>query len=525
MLESLPPEARQPATFSRRRLLQLGGAGALVLGGGLAGIRLLDAGPSSPTAAAVGPSSPAVAEAEAARATTGQVVRRSLRAAPATVDLGGTTVQTWAFDGTVPGQEIRGNVGDELRVTLTNDLPQDTSIHWHGLALRNDMDGVPGLTQDPIRPGSTFEYAFLLPHPGTFFFHPHVGVQIDKGLQAPLVIEDPTEPGSYDEEVVLVLDDWTDGLGDSPEDLLEGFRRTGMDMGGMAMGEMDMGDMGGMSGDGMVADPAQPLGQDTGDVAYPAHVINGRLPAAPFTVASAPGRRIRFRMVNSGGDTPYRFAIGGHRLTVTHADGFPVRPVDVDTLLIGMGERYDVVVTAGDGAFPIVSVPEGKDDPAGFAVLRTASGSVPPPDVRPAELGGRLLSYAELSPTEDAALPVREPDRQFDLLLTLGDGGRQWLINGKAYGDHEPMGIEAGERVRLVMSNQSMMFHPMHLHGHTFAVADRTGRGLRKDTINVLPRQELAVDFEADNPGQWLVHCHNIYHGELGMMTVVSYVQ
>ena len=111
-----------------------------------------------------------------------------------------------------------------------------------------------------------------------------------------------------------------------------------------------------------------------------------------------------------------------------------------------------------------------------------------------------------------------------DLLLEMADGGRRWLINGKAFPDHEPMGIRAGERVRVVMSNQSTMFHPMHLHGHTFAVADRAGRGLRKDTINVLPGQELSVDFDADNPGQWLVHCHNVYHGELGMMAVLSYV-
>lgn len=507
--------------MNRRRFLQVGGVGAVLVGGSLAGVRMLG-DPSPAGASPVGPSSAAVGEAEAARATTGQVVRRSLRAAPASVDLGGATVQTWAFDGTVPGQEIRARVGDELRVTLTNDLPEPTSIHWHGLALRNDMDGVPDVTQQAVAPGDTFEYRFVLPHPGSYFFHPHVGVQLDRGLQAPLIIEDPTEPGDYDEEVVLVLDDWTDGLGDSPEDILGGLRRNGMSMGGMAMGDMDMGDMD-MGGD-LAVDPANPLGDDTGDVAYPGHLINGRLPAAPFTVTSAPGRRIRFRMVNSGGDTAYRFAIGGHRLTVTHSDGFPVRPVEVDALIIGMGERYDVVVTAGDGAFPIVAVPEGKDDPAGFAVLRTASGSVPAPDIRPAELGGRLMSYADLAPTDDVALPARRPDRTVELLLEMADGGRRWLINGRAFPDHRPMDIRAGERVRLVMSNQSTMFHPMHLHGHTFAVADRAGRGLRKDTVNVLPGQELSVDFDADNPGQWLVHCHNVYHGELGMMAVLSYV-
>ena len=407
---------------------------------------------------------------------------------------------------------------------FTNALPDPTTVHWHGVALRNDMDGVPTVTQDAIGSGRSFDYSFVVPEPGTYFFHPHVGVQLDRGLQAPLIVEDPSEPGAYDQETVLVLDDWTDGWGDSPPDILARLRRdgmtgmAGMDMGGPSMGGMDMGGM------PMGGSAAAPLGQDTGDVRYPVHLINGRVPDAPSTINSAPGRRIRLRLINAGSDTAYRFAVGGHRLTVTHSDGFPVRPVEVDTLILGMGERYDVVITAADGAFPIVAVPEGKADAPGFAVLRTASGNAPPADTRPAELTGRLLSYADLSPTDEVTFSRREPDRQIDVRLTMANGGRQWLINGRAFDDHEPLDIEAGERVRLVMSNQSMMFHPMHLHGHTFALANGGGRGLRKDTVNVLPMQRLAVDLQADNPGQWALHCHNVYHGELGMMTVLSYV-
>ncbi|GAA3164500.1 multicopper oxidase family protein [Blastococcus jejuensis] len=498
--------------LSRRRFLQLGAAGGLVVGGGLAGLQFVGEDTPSP----IGPRSPAVAQAEAARTSTGRAVQRRLRVAPATLDLGGTTVQTWAFDETVPGPEIRANVGDELHVHVRNSLPDPTTIHWHGVALRNDMDGVPGLTQAAVEPGSVFDYSFVLPHPGTYFFHPHVGVQLDTALYAPLIVEDPAESGNYDEEAVLVLDDWTDGLGDSPTDVLAMLKRNGMEMGGMEMGGMEMG--------GMEADPEAPLGEDTGDVAYPAHLLNGRLPSAPVTVGSRPGRRIRLRLINAGSDTAYRFAVGGHRLTVTHADGFPVRPVEVDTLILGMGERYDVVITAGDGSFPIVAVPEGKPDPAASGVLRTGSGTVPPPDVRPTELERRMLSYADLSPTDDVTLDRRAPDREHELSLQMGDGGRQWLINGASYGEHEPLDMRAGERVRLTLRNRSMMFHPMHVHGHTFAVADRAGRGLRKDTINVLPMQTVTVDLEADNPGQWLVHCHNIYHGELGMMTALSYV-
>lgn len=331
--------------LNRRRFLQLGAAGAVVIGGGLAGARLL--GSTSP----IGPQDSLVGQIEASRRRTGGIVRRELRAAPADIDLGGRTVRTWAFDDTVPGPEIRVTAGDELRVRLVNELPDPTTVHWHGLPLRNDMDGVPGVTMDPVAAGGTFDYSFVVPAPGTYWFHPHVGVQLDTGLQAALIVADANEPGNYDEEVVLILDDWTDGLGDSPTDILARLGRDGMDMAGMNMAD--------------TVSSEQPLGQDTGDVTYPAHLINGRLPQAPATINSAPGRRIRFRLINASSDTAYRLAIGGHRLTITHTDGFGVRPVEVETLIMGMGERYDVVVTAGDGAFPIIAVPEGKDDPPG----------------------------------------------------------------------------------------------------------------------------------------------------------------
>ncbi|WP_240917616.1 multicopper oxidase domain-containing protein [Phycicoccus sp. HDW14] len=222
----------------------------------------------------VGPRSAAVASTEAARHARG-LVTASLRAAPTTVDLGGVVVDTWAFGGTVPGPTLRVDAGQVLRVDVRNDLPTDTSVHWHGIRLRNDMDGVPMMTQEAIRPRGSFRYEFTAPDPGTYFFHPHVGVQLDRGLYGVLVVEDPHEPGRYDDEWVLVLDDWVDGTGRTPDDVLAGLTAgSGTDDGGASgghgMGGMmggSMSGMGGMGSGGMRG--MRGMSGGGGDVVYP----------------------------------------------------------------------------------------------------------------------------------------------------------------------------------------------------------------------------------------------------------------
>lgn len=532
---------------SRRQLLGTG-AGALVVAGAGAGWWIADRGGASRSSRLTN----AITTREAGRPRTGRIVKRTLQASPRTIDLGGQFVSTWAFADRIPGEEIRVNVGDELHVELLNDLTKPTSVHWHGLALRNDMDGVPDVTMPAVMPGESFDYSFLVPHAGTYWFHPHVGVQLDTGLYAPLIVEDPEEDSPYDADVTLVLDDWTDGLGEAPEDILARLRADGMNAGGMnadgmnmagaAAGTNSMSGMSGMSSSSSTTGnsateestagaveavtAAQPLGSDTGDVAYAAHLINGRLPSDPFVLSARAGQRLRLRLINAGADTAYRVAVGGHRLTVTHSDGFPVAPVTVDTLILGMGERYDLLIDTAEGVFPIVAVAEGKEDPSALALLRTASGTAPPANIRPAELAGRLLSYTDLSPAPSVTFPAAPLDRQIDVRLQMVDGGRAWVLNGRAFPDYEALRVTPGERVRLNLINETMMFHPMHLHGHTFALSTVNGvatNGARKDTLNVLPMQSVSVDLEADNPGEWLLHCHNAYHGEQGMMTVMSY--
>ncbi len=496
-----PPPA---GGLTRRTVLTAGALGGLALTG-VGGVLLSGRG-QQPSRTPVLASSQLVAATEQARPRTGKAVSVDLRAAPGTVDFAGRTASTWLYDDRLPGREIRVNTGDLLTVRLRNALPATTSVHWHGLSLRNDMDGVPGMTQDEIPANTDFTYSYVVPDPGTFWFHPHTGLQLDRGMYAPLIIEDPTEPAIADIEHVVVLDDWLDGLGRTPDE---------------AFAELDAGGMGAMAGMDMSGGAGGPLGVDTGDVVYPLHLINGRPPEDQAVLEARPGQRVRLRLINSGADTAYRVAVGGHRLTVTHADGYAVVPVEVDTLILGMAERYDVVLTALDGAFPLVAIPEGKDQPAARAVLRTGTAATPPADALPAELSGRLLSYADLAPAAAVALPPKKPDREMRFDLGLMMNSYRWTINGRTHDSPEPFDVRMGERVRLTFANGTGMFHPMHLHGHTFAL---TETGVRKDTVIVLPGRSVSVDVQTDNPGQWMVHCHNAYHLAGGMATMLSYV-
>lgn len=503
--------------WSRRELLVTGG-----------GLLLLAAcgsnGSPSASGSLVGPTDPAVERRDALRRkANASKVSATINAAPVTVDIGGRQVATWAFGDRPGAGGIRAKVGDLIEATFINNLASANTLHWHGIALRNDMDGVHDLTQGPVQPGGQFTYRFTAPDAGTYWFHPHMGLELDRGLYAPLIVEDPNDPVVFDVDATLMLDDWLDGYGRTQEQVLAELQSSGGHSGHMgAMGAMGSGGMGsnggGMGSGGM----GSMMGGLNGDVAYPLHLINGRAPSERATIDAKPGQKVRLRLINAGSDTAYRVAVGGHRMTVTHADGFPVTPVEVDNVVLGMGERYDVIVVAGSGSFPIVAVPEGKTDPSAQAVLRTASSAASPTiGSRPSELNGRTLTYGDLVATDAVRLTTKNPDRREAITLTANPSGYVHGINAKSYPASAPITVRQGERLRLKVTNSTMMFHPIHLHGHTFQMV---GDGsARKDTVNVLPMSTVEVDIEADNPGQWMLHCHNTYHFESGMATTLSY--
>jgi FtsP/CotA-like multicopper oxidase with cupredoxin domain len=290
--------------------------------------------------------------------------------------------------------------------------------------------------------------------------------------------------------------------------------------------------MGGMPGgrNVMLTGATSPLlGGDAGDVRYPTYLINGRTAASPYVFAGKAGQRVRMRILNAGSDTAFRVALAEHEMTVTHTDGRPVRPVTTSALLLGMAERYDAIVTLKDGVFPLTAYAEGKRAMA-MAVVRTAAGSMPGPLVMPNELRRVLPGYGRLRPADCDTHVAPEPDVVHRIELTGDMESYQWGLNGlvNEMGD-APISpshprlllVRQGQRVRITWVNTTTMYHPMHIHGHTFRV-NRTGP--LKDTVNVLPHQSVSCDFNTDNPGQWMTHCHNAYHEQSGMMGIMGYV-
>ena len=425
----------------------------------------------------------------------------------------GRTWDTWGYNGQYPGPEIRVTEGERLRVTVENQLPDaGTTVHWHGLPVPNGMDGVPGVTQAPIEPGESMTYEYEAAPAGTYMYHSHQGLQLDRGLVGPLIVEERTPHVDYDREHIVILDDLLSG---TPKTLKElaGEQENGGMMGRGRNSRMEGRNRGMMSGMGGIIPP------------YDGLMINGKLPTDPAVFEMREGERTRFRLVNLSSATTYHLALSGHRMHVSHADGRPVDPVEVDSLQIGMGERYDVIVEAKNpGAHALVAgAVEGDVPPARATVRYPGARRTRPPDgqVPDGLRAGRQLRYSDLRSVETTGEATERPDRERTLRLSGGMmmSRGEWSIDGQYYPDADPLNVQKGQRVRINMQNRSMMLHPMHLHGHFFQVGDAL-----KDTVITEPHMGRAsFEFVADNPGDWFFHCHNLYHLEAGMARVFEY--
>jgi len=441
-----------------------------------------------------------------------------LSASRAKVNLGvGPDFTAWTYNGQVPGPEIRVREGEVVRVELKNYLPEGTTIHWHGIPLQNAMDGVPGVTQNPVRPGETFVYEFEARPAGSFIYHSHAGYQLDRGLYGPLVIEPAGESQPHDREYTLMLEDWVmKDVGGTAQ-----IRRR--PAGGM-MGGMMGGRMGGMMGS---ANGRRRAGEPLLEPVYDDYAVNGRVYPALQDLEVRKGERVKLRIMNPSAATIYHLRLAGHTLTVTHSDGNPIEPVATDVLRIGMGERYDVLFTADNPGYWLLSSADAGFGEGRLRVPIRYRGSLQKEATPPAfPRGLRMADYGDFRSLEGWDWPPRQADRHFRQTLSGGMHSPFWTINNQVYPEAENLDVHAGEKVRLTYWNHSMMPHPMHLHGHFFRVVNPSlppERWVRKDTLIVDNMQRLDIEFLADNPGRWFHHCHNLYHMEAGMANVLAY--
>jgi FtsP/CotA-like multicopper oxidase with cupredoxin domain len=405
----------------------------------------------------------------------------------ALVGTGNPDTDVWSYNGTVPGPELRFRQGERLRVEVQNSLPVETTVHWHGLRLPNAMDGVPGVTQPPIAAkGGRFTYEFDLPDAGTYWYHPHLGnpEQVSRGLYGALIVEE-REPPAADRDVVWVLSDWEL---DREARLDEEFANP------MAA-----------SHDGRIGNTV---------------TVNG---AVPESFAVRAGERIRLRLVNASSARIYGLAFEGHAPALIAFDGQPVAPHPAARVVLGPGMRADLMLdcTAQPGsrhrvvdgfyrrnAYELLKL-QYRDE----APLRRSFPPVPAlgmnPVARP-ELANAVRQRIVFGGGAMGAMP-RQAEHK----------GMFWTVNGKPVAEHAHevlMNLKLGSSYVLELVNETSWYHPIHLHGHVFRIlpGDRWG-----DTVLLEPKTRAEIAFVADNPGDWMLHCHILEHQATGMMALV----
>lgn len=434
---------------------------------------------------------------------------RRLVAAPGRAPLlGGDTAATgvWAYDGTIPGPLLRVRQGEPVRIVVENQLDEDTTVHWHGIRLPNAMDGVPGLTQAPIKPGESFVYEFTPPDAGTFWYHPHANSlrQLGRGLAGALIVEE-REPISVDRDLLWMLQDWRLT---SRNEIAGGF--------GNAMEA-------GMSG-------------RIGNIV----TLNGAAPGGQ-TVRS--NERVRLRLINSSLARIMALRFEGHEPIVIALDGQPCEPhaPEGGRLLLGPAMRIDVLIDMKGEPGESYRVIDDFYDGLAYTLTRLTYEAAPPLRAKPLDTP-LALPRNPLPEPDIAAAERHEVVLQGGMMSGMTGGGMMqgmggmmgravWTINGTSmtgdgHADMPPLFTLARGRSHFIrMRNETAWWHPMHLHGFSFRVLTRNGRPVPHnqwaDTVIMAPRDTVDIAFVADNPGDWMLHCHVTDHQVSGLMTVL----
>ena len=539
-----------------------------------------------------------------------------------TVDTGEFTRTGIGYNGASPGPVLRFKEGEDVTINVTNNLSVPTSIHWHGLILPFEQDGVPGISYSGIEPGETFTYRFPIVQSGTYWFHSHTGFQEPDGAYGAIVIEPKgREPFRFDREYVVQLTDAHPHSGSRimrnlkmMPDYYNRQQRTLMDFlsdadsKGLDAALSDRADWGDM----------RMMPTDIEDLQGVTPLINGKGPSTNWTGLFEPGERVRLRFINSSAMTYFDIRIPGLQMTVVQADGNNVQPVTVDEFRIAVAETYDVIVQPKEAkAFSLIAESMGRSSMARGTLAPTAGMTAEVPALRDPPLltmadmgmahegmdhgsmsmdvnsmdggamdhsamghgtamssdtipsdtmpmgnhimpdgstmagmdhsvhggmamgasdpfyasgsgltpvaynGGKFLSYADLK-AQKPLYPERDAVREIELRLTGNMERYTWSINGVKYADADPLVLQYGERVRFKFVNETMMAHPMHLHGMWSILDNGSGKfDPVKHVISVAPGTTVYTETEVDAPGQWAFHCHLSYHADSGMFRKV----
>lgn len=493
----------------------------------------------------------------------GKVVEVDLEIAEQILSPAGTPVRALTINGTVPGPTLFFREGDTARIHVRNRLThEETSLHWHGLLVPNAQDGVPHLTTPPIPPSKTFTYEFPLRQSGTYWFHSHTGLQEQRGVVGSIVIQ-PRESDVYhaDREQVLLLTDWSN---ENPSQILRSLKR-GTNWYGIKKGTAQSlvgAIQAGYLSDYIKREKNRMPPMDVSDIAYDAFLINGQ---RQFQGSGKPGETVRLRVINGSAATYFYLESAIGPLKIVAADGPSIRPIEVGRLLIGIAETYDILLkipkngswevraTAQDGsgqasalfgAGPLHQAPDipkpnlyrmddvlkaAMDDSDSPAESESQKHASPADQTRPAPTGVRgderpLSPYRQLQSLRPTTLSSSLPRRTIELHLS-GDMQRYiWSFNGKTIDEESLIPVKKGEVLRLELINDSMMHHPIHLHGHFFRLLNGHGDfAPLKHTVDVPPMGHQTIEFEANEEGDWMFHCHILYHMMEGMARVVHY--
>ncbi|AYN14191.1 copper oxidase [Pseudomonas monteilii] len=522
------------------------------------------------------------------------------------VNITGTRRTAMAINGSIPGPTLRWREGDTVTLRVRNRLKQDTSIHWHGIILPANMDGVPGLSFHGIAPDGLYEYRFKVHQNGTYWYHSHSGFQEQVGVYGALVIDaKEPEPFTYDRDYVVMLSDWTD---EDPARVLSKLKKQSdyYNFHKRTVGDF-VNDVGEMGWSAAVADRTMwaEMNMSPTDLADVSgytytYLMNGQAPGANWTGVFKPGEKIRLRFINGSAMTYFDVRIPGLKMTVVAADGQYVKPVSVDEFRIAVAETYDVIVEPEDEqAYTVFAQSMDRTGYARgtLAIREGLQAAVPAVDPRPlismsdmgmdhsgmsgmdhgsmagmdhsqmagmdhgsmagmsgamqrhpdSETNNPLVDMQTMSPTPKLSDPGiglrnngrrvltyadlrstfidpdgREPGRTIELHLTGHMEKFAWSFDGVKFSDAEPLRLKYGERLRITLVNDTMMTHPIHLHGMWSDLEDENGNFMvRKHTIDMPPGSKRSYRVTADALGRWAYHCHLLFHMEMGMFREV----